>query len=34
VIDPERLLELVLRYAVKTEGGEVYRRYTRFRADR
>jgi len=34
VIDPERLLELVLRYAVKTEGGEVYRRYRRFRADR
>ena len=34
MIDPERLLELVLRYAVKTEGGEVYRRYTRFRADR
>ena len=34
MINPERLLELVLRYAVKTEGGEVYRRYRRFRADR
>jgi len=34
VINPEKLLELVLRYAVKAEGGEVYRRYRRFRADR
>ena len=34
MIDPERLLELVLRYAVKTEGRDVYRRCTRFRADR
>ncbi|MCI4446949.1 MAG: radical SAM protein [Pyrobaculum sp.] len=34
MINPEKLLELVLRYAVKAEGGEVYRRYRRFRADR
>ena len=34
VINPEKLLELVLRYAVKAEGGEVHRRYRRFRADR
>ena len=34
VINPERLLDLVVKYAVKTEHGEIYRRYRRFRADR
>lgn len=34
MIDPQRLLDLVLKYAVKEEGGVVYRRYKRFRADR
>ncbi|ACB40586.1 radical SAM protein [Pyrobaculum neutrophilum] len=34
MINPERLLELVERYTVKAEGGVVYRRYRRFRADR
>lgn len=34
MIDPEKMLEFVLKYAVKTEGREVYRRYVRFRADR
>ncbi|MCX8136522.1 radical SAM protein [Pyrobaculum aerophilum] len=34
MIDPERLLQLVLEHAVKKEGGVVYRKYKRFRADR
>ena len=34
MIDPQRLLHLVEKYAVKEEGGVVYRRYRRFRADR
>jgi len=33
-IDPERLLQLVLTYAVKSVGNKVYRLYKRFRADR
>lgn len=34
MLDPDKLLELVMRYAVKVEDGVVYRRYKRFRADR
>ncbi|ABP51164.1 MAG: radical SAM protein [Pyrobaculum arsenaticum] len=34
MIDPQRLLQLVEKYAVKVESGVVYRRYKRFRADR
>ncbi|MFN3804631.1 MAG: radical SAM protein [Pyrobaculum sp.] len=33
MIHPERLLELVLKHAVKTDG-EIYRRYKRFRGGR
>ncbi|MFN7105520.1 MAG: radical SAM protein [Pyrobaculum sp.] len=33
MVDPERLLELVLKHAVKTDG-EIYRLYKRFRGDR
>ncbi|MGB9705212.1 MAG: radical SAM protein [Pyrobaculum sp.] len=34
MIDPEKLHQLVLRFAVREEGGVVYRRYRRFRGDR
>ncbi|WP_053240277.1 radical SAM protein [Pyrobaculum islandicum] len=34
MIDPEKLLALVEKYAVKTVDGVIYRRYKRFRADR
>lgn len=34
MIDPERLLELVYKYAVRKEGNKTYRLYKRFRADR